>query len=403
VRLVKWRHENPPKGDDDYHLVLTDDTLQYTNEHADPPIPPTFHSFVGELPNPNCLKGAKGQFGNKSRYLLPVSQSPFNMATARRVFEAEFPNANYKGDWNDAGGVTVDIIGVGFFDRAHGQTGRAPNNIEIHPILAIRFVQQPANLLASAPWATSPSVEHVLAPETAPVHLAQQAAPVISLTSAQAAAAIAPSPDQNFGTFPAPPQTEWDGNGRTMHLLKDFAYIDPSRTTWTAPANSVIDGASIPQIFWSIIGGPFEGEYRNASIVHDTECDSHKHPWQDVHRMFYMASRAGGAGLFKAKIMFAAVYYFGPRWAAPVNGAAAAVNGAANSQAPTPSGMSEDDMVRTMALIRKNPDISLDAIEGLSHSSLLSQVPDAELAQERERLQEAQKMILLGQRSTLYQ
>lgn len=315
------------------------------------------------------------------------------MATARRVFEAAFPNADYKGGWNDAGGVTVDIIGVGFFDRAHRQTGRAPNNIEIHPILAIRFVQQPANLLAAAPWATTPNVEHVLAPEAAPVQLAQQAAPIVSLRSTQTAALAIDSPDPTFGTFPAPPQTEWNPDGRTMSLLKDFQYIDPSGTTWTAPANSKIDGASIPPIFWSIIGGPFEGGYRNASIVHDTECESHKHRWQDVHRMFYMASRAGGAGLFKAKIMFAAVYYFGPKWTVPVNGVV-------NYQAPLPSGMSEDDMVRTMALIRKNPDISLDAIEGLSHSSLMAQVPDAELAQERERLQEAQKMILLGQHST---
>jgi hypothetical protein len=28
---------------------------------------------------------------------------------------------------------------VGFFDRAHKQTGRSPNNIEIHPVLSINF------------------------------------------------------------------------------------------------------------------------------------------------------------------------------------------------------------------------------------------------------------------------
>ncbi|MSQ25137.1 MAG: hypothetical protein EXR49_02510 [Dehalococcoidia bacterium] len=34
--------------------------------------------------------------------------------------------------------VSVEITGVGFFDRKHGQTGVAPNAIELHPVLAIR-------------------------------------------------------------------------------------------------------------------------------------------------------------------------------------------------------------------------------------------------------------------------
>jgi hypothetical protein len=30
---------------------------------------------------------------------------------------------------------------------------------------------------------------------------------------------------------------------------------------WVAPANAVVDGASIPKFAWSIIGEPFEGQY----------------------------------------------------------------------------------------------------------------------------------------------
>jgi len=33
----------------------------------------------------------------------------------------------------------VSLRGVGFFDRLHGQTGMAPNGIELHPVLAICF------------------------------------------------------------------------------------------------------------------------------------------------------------------------------------------------------------------------------------------------------------------------
>src|SRR5712692_9140850 len=31
--------------------------------------------------------------------------------------------------------------------------------------------------------------------------------------------------------------------------------------------------ASIPRAFWSVIGGPLEGQYRNASVFHDVACD----------------------------------------------------------------------------------------------------------------------------------
>jgi hypothetical protein len=35
--------------------------------------------------------------------------------------------------------IAVDVTGVGFFDVLHGQTGAAPNGIELHPVLAISF------------------------------------------------------------------------------------------------------------------------------------------------------------------------------------------------------------------------------------------------------------------------
>jgi hypothetical protein len=35
--------------------------------------------------------------------------------------------------------LRVRIMGVGFFDRPHGQYGAAPNYIELHPVLAIDF------------------------------------------------------------------------------------------------------------------------------------------------------------------------------------------------------------------------------------------------------------------------
>src|SRR5207245_1819994 len=37
----------------------------------------------------------------------------------------------------------VQVRGVGFFDFLHGQTGVAPNGIEIHPVLNVSFGTQP--------------------------------------------------------------------------------------------------------------------------------------------------------------------------------------------------------------------------------------------------------------------
>lgn len=100
-----------------------------------------------------------------------------------------------------------------------------------------------------------------------------------------------------------------------MRLLEPFAYFDPSGKRWEAPVGYVTDGASIPQGFWSLVGGPFEGAYREAAVIHDVYCDTKAEPWRDVHRIFYYANRAAGVSEVKSKILYTAVMVGGPRWA----------------------------------------------------------------------------------------
>lgn len=126
---------------------------------------------------------------------------------------------------------------------------------------------------------------------------------------------IAPCYAQGPGRFVGKVVTEWlDEDGRKMKLIEPFLYIDPDGSEWNAPVGWVIDGASIPKVAWSVIGGPFEGKYRNASVIHDVACDQKTRPWMDVHRAFYTAMLTGGVDTIKAKIMYAAVYHWGPRW-----------------------------------------------------------------------------------------
>ena len=119
---------------------------------------------------------------------------------------------------------------------------------------------------------------------------------------------------EEWGHFSGTPKVELLSGGRNLRLTEDFAYVDPNKKTWIASKDSVVDGASIPKLFWSIVGGPLEGRYRNASIIHDVGCERMVEPWRDVHLVFYNGCRCGGVGEYEAKVLYTAVYHFGPRW-----------------------------------------------------------------------------------------
>lgn len=111
-------------------------------------------------------------------------------------------------------------------------------------------------------------------------------------------------------TFSGNPKTEWltqTGDDRDMKLLEDFFYIDPKGKQWNAPAGSVVNGASIPVPLWSIIGSPYTGEYRRASIVHDIACDNTSVPRREADEMFYHACIAGGCEPKQAEVLYAGV------------------------------------------------------------------------------------------------
>jgi hypothetical protein len=121
-----------------------------------------------------------------------------------------------------------------------------------------------------------------------------------------------------WGYFSGTPVTRWEPDGRTMTLLSELRYTDPEGFTWIAPAGSQVDGASIPRSLWSIMGGPFEGKYRNASVLHDVAYGERNRPWQDCDRMFYNAMRCSGVGGVEAKTMYYALYRFGHHWKFPI-------------------------------------------------------------------------------------
>jgi len=104
------------EDDVDYHIVLQD---------------PVGNTIVTEIPSPAC----------------DGSTSPFDAAVAavRAKFDARFTATSTFQNAN----VPVQMKGVGFFDFLHGQTGVAPNGIELHPILDITFTA-PSTLAIAA-------------------------------------------------------------------------------------------------------------------------------------------------------------------------------------------------------------------------------------------------------------
>ncbi len=118
--LTKYVRE----ADSDYHLVIKDSAGR---------------TMIIELPASNCV-GAGSPFGT-------------GISRARSQFDARFTATTSMKTTNTA----VTIKGVGFWDFIHGQTGVAPNGIEVHPVLDITFP-------ASASVTTEPEAESV-APE----------------------------------------------------------------------------------------------------------------------------------------------------------------------------------------------------------------------------------------------
>lgn len=116
------------------------------------------------------------------------------------------------------------------------------------------------------------------------------------------------------GSFSGEPKTVWltePGADRRVRLIEEFSFIDPDNLVWRVPANyDQLDGASIPRALWSLVGSPFTGDYRRASIVHDHACNLATTPAErrKADRMFYHACREGGCSRWEALLLYAGVH-----------------------------------------------------------------------------------------------
>ena len=82
------------------------------------------------------------------------------------------------------------------------------------------------------------------------------------------------------------------------------------------------DGASIPKWAQPIIGEPYNLAYLKAAVVHDHYCyeENQVRSWRETHRMFYDAMIDLDVEIIRAKVMYFAVYFAGPKWVNLVKG-----------------------------------------------------------------------------------
>ena len=97
-------------------------------------------------------------------------------------------------------------------------------------------------------------------------------------------------------------------------IANDFKYVDPNNTVWLTKKGDVTDGASIPVWARPFIGEPFDRNFIKAAVIHDHYCDRNVRPWRDTHRVFYDALITSKLNKIKAKLMYYAVYFGGPKW-----------------------------------------------------------------------------------------
>ena len=111
--------------------------------------------------------------------------------------------------------------------------------------------------------------------------------------------------------FSGEPSTRWltePGPDRTMVVLEDFSYTDPQGKVWVAPKGTRIDGATIPHALWSLVGSPYTGDYRRASIVHDAATNpGAQADRRAADRMFFHACRAGGCSVRDSILLYIGV------------------------------------------------------------------------------------------------
>lgn len=94
-----------------------------------------------------------------------------------------------------------------------------------------------------------------------------------------------------------------------VQLDKDWCFHIDNRTIWI-PCGYICDGASIPRIFWSIIGSPFDPINIVGAWPHDYLYLTHLVDKNTTDEVAFQVWQQAGMRLRKARVMWFAVNKF---------------------------------------------------------------------------------------------
>lgn len=96
------------------------------------------------------------------------------------------------------------------------------------------------------------------------------------------------------------------GSSKKMRLCKDWYFWIGNVAYWI-PAGYIFDGASIPRIFWALIGSPFEPDFWAAALAHDWLYFTHQTSRAVADEVIYQLLKQSGVNTVKAHIIWGAV------------------------------------------------------------------------------------------------
>jgi hypothetical protein len=148
----------------------------------------------------------------------------------------------------------------------------------------------------------------------------------------------------------------------TIRLKEELLFRQTGGETWVVPANAIVDGRSMPKLFFSLIGHPFTSGFLKTAIIYDYAVKAKVRRWTDAQRMFVEGVVVEGVPTIEAKAMYMLLHATGSRWAVRWMSGCYGRCHAADSELEWRPRVDDEQVIALVRWVRQE-DPSLEAIE----------------------------------------